>query len=217
MGGFARVFEVRRKKDGAILALKFIEPKSDNETKIIQNEVGLMMLCTDNDSILRCLEAFDFKGRLWIFLEMMDGGALTPMLEETAGQYSEKFCAYICLRTLQGLRYLHEKAILHRDIKSDNILVSEQGAVKLADFGYAIQLTSNMPMRKSKVGTVCWMAPELIKGKVGYDFKVDIWSLGIFAYELAQGEPPYINEPQTRVLYNICHNDPPKIKNKKWS
>ena len=138
MGGFARVFEVRRKKDGAILALKFIEPKSDNETKIIQNEVGLMMLCTDNDSILRCLEAFDFKGRLWIFLEMMDGGALTPMLEETAGQYSEKFCAYICLRTLQGLRYLHEKAILHRDIKSDNILVSEAGAVKLADFGYAI-------------------------------------------------------------------------------
>jgi len=96
-----------------------------------------MLLCKENDAILRCFECFDFKDRLWIFLEMMDGGALTPMLEEKNGNYPETFCKYVCLRVLQGLKYLHERHILHRDIKSDNILVATDGKIKLADFGYA--------------------------------------------------------------------------------
>jgi serine/threonine protein kinase len=161
--------------------------------------------------VLRCFECFDFKGRLWIFLELMDGGALTPMLEEVNGNHSEDFCKYICLRVLQGLKYLHDRHILHRDIKSDNILVSEEGAIKLADFGYATQLTKTKQDLSDKVGTVCWMAPEMIKGKHFYDNKVDVWSFGIFVVELAQGEPPYINDQQIRVLYNICHNPPPRI------
>ena len=124
----------------------------------------------------------------------MDGGALTPMIEDMGGKVTEDFCKYVCYRVLLGLKYLHDRHILHRDIKSDNILVSFDGAIKLADFGYATQLTTQQNSRKSKVGTVCWMAPEIITGKHLYDNKIDIWSFGIFVIELANGEPPYINE-----------------------
>ena len=95
----------------------------------------------------------------------MDGGALTPMIEDMGGKVTEEFCKYVCYRVLLGLKYLHDRHILHRDIKSDNILVSFDGAIKLADFGYATQLTTQQNSRKSKVGTVCWMAPEIITGK----------------------------------------------------
>lgn len=94
-----------------------------------------------------------------------------------------------------GLQYLHARHIIHRDIKSDNILVDKSGQVKLADFGYSAQLTTERDARSSKVGTVCWMAPELISGERRYGTGVDIWSYGIFAMELANGDPPYISEP----------------------
>ena len=131
------MFKVKRKIDDAICALKFVEPKTQQERESVVNEVGIMLMCKANDGIIRCFECFDFKSRLWIFLEMMDGGALTPMLEELSGKHSEKFCKYVSYRVLQGLKYLHDRHILHRDIKSDNILVSSQGDIKLADFGYA--------------------------------------------------------------------------------
>lgn len=111
---------------------------------------------------------------------------------------------------------MHQRHIIHRDIKSDNILVDKQGQVKLADFGYSAQLTSERDARSSKVGTVCWMAPELIKGERRYDTKIDIWSYGIFAMELANGDPPYISEPQHRVIMNILKKNPPPLE-QQWS
>ena len=137
VGGFAKVFKVKRKEDDHICALKFVEPKTPQERESVVNEVGIMLMCKENDGIIRCFECFDFKSSLWIFLEMMDGGALTPMLEELPGKHSEQFCKYVSYRVLQGLKYLHDRHILHRDIKSDNILVSSDGQIKLADFGYA--------------------------------------------------------------------------------
>ena len=218
VGGFAKVFEVKRRSDGFKCALKFIElTGGDKDRKIINNEVALMLECQENDGVLRCIECFDFRNRLWIFLELMDGGALTNMLEEVSGGVSEKFCSYVSYKVLRGLKYLHDRHILHRDIKSDNILFSEQGDIKLADFGYAIQLTAENKKRSSKVGTVCWMAPEMIRGRNQYDAKVDVWSFGIFAIELAMGEPPYINLEQSKVLYCIAHRDPPKLDAEKWS
>ena len=112
VGGFARVFKVKRKSDGAICALKFVEPKNQEQINSVINEVGIMLMCKENDAILKCYECFDFKGRIWIFLEMMDGGALTPMLEDLSGQHNEDFCKFICLRVLQGLKYLHDRHIL---------------------------------------------------------------------------------------------------------
>jgi serine/threonine protein kinase len=130
--------------------------------------------------------------------------------------YSENVCKYILRQTLLGLQYLHARHIIHRDIKSDNILIDKEGGVKLADFGYSAQLTTERDARSSKVGTVCWMAPELIKGERRYDTKVDIWSYGIFAMELANGDPPYISEPQHRVIMNIVKKSPPPL-DARWS
>lgn len=141
VGAFSKVFEVERKSDQRICALKFCDPKSDQDRENILNEVGIMLLCKDNDGILQCLECFEFKEKLWIFIEMMDGGALTEMLEKMPGKLSEQCCKYVCLKVLKGLKYLHDRHILHRDIKSDNVLISTTGSIKLADFGYATQLT----------------------------------------------------------------------------
>ena len=130
--------------------------------------------------------------------------------------YTENVIKYMLKQTLKGLHFLHQNNIVHRDIKSDNILTDEQGNVKLADFGYSAQLTQERLGRSSKVGTLCWMAPELIKGERKYDVKVDIWSFGVFAFELANGNPPYLYEAQSRVIINIITKSPPKIQ-KKWS
>lgn len=153
-----------------------------------------MLMCSSEDSILKCIDAYDHRERLWVFLELMDVGALTEILEAKRGNIDEKVCAYILKRTLEGLYFLHQRGIVHRDIKSDNILVNTQGDVKLADFGYATQLTRQKRGTVSQVGTVCWMAPELISLRKKYNHAVDIWSFGIFAIEIADGEPPYINE-----------------------
>lgn len=209
------MFKVQRKADNFVCALKFIEPKNENERTIIYNEVGLMRMCGDNGGILKCIEAFEFKKRLWIFVEIMDD-ALTPFIETLHNSYNEKICKYVLKKSLEGLLYLHAKHIIHRDIKSDNILINTKGEVKLADFGYSVQLTQQKAGRVSKVGTVCWMAPELIKGERRYNTKIDIWSFGIFAMEMANGDPPYINEQQGRVIFNIVKHSPPPIK-EKWS
>ena len=136
-GGFARVFLVKKKDDGKMCALKFIEPKNPKERQIIRNELGIMQMCKQNENVIQCYEAFDYRQRLWIFLEYMDGGCLTPIVEERKGNISEGVCSYILYQTLKGLHSLHKRNIVHRDIKSDNILVNEAGDLKLADFGYA--------------------------------------------------------------------------------
>jgi serine/threonine protein kinase len=216
VGGFSAVYQVKDKKSGAVYALKYITPKNDNEKKIFRNEIALMMECKDTEFVLNYKEAYWFRDKIWIIIELMDGGALTPMLEEMKGSYSEEFCKYVLYKTVKALKFLHDKDILHRDIKSDNVLFSSDGKIKLADFGYACKLTQQQIKRKSKVGTICWMAPEMIRGKEKYDAKVDVWSLGIFAIEMAEGEPPYIHEQQKRILFNILNNEVPLIS-EKWS
>ena len=193
-GSVGQIFKVRRKKDDAIVVLKKIELQTALAKEFIKNEVGLMQLCKAQDNILNCHEAYDFNDKLWIIVELMEGGALTDMILENMGKISEEVCAYIIKQVLQGLNFLHSKSIIHRDIKSDNILFNKDGAIKLADFGYAIQLTKRKRGSVSQLGTLCWMAPELVQANKVYDSKVDVWSLGIFLIELANGEPPYMQE-----------------------
>ena len=140
------------------------------------------------------------------------------MIEELQGNYSEGFCKYTLYKAVQCLVDIHSQNIMHRDIKSNNFLCDENGEIKLSNFDYAIMLTQQKQGDSSKVGTVCWMAPEVIEATENkqYSTKVDIWSLGIFAMELAQGEPPHIAEHNTRALFLIVQIQPPPISSK-WS
>jgi hypothetical protein len=140
-GGFAKVFKARHKENGNIFALKIMKPNNDKEREIIRNELGIMQMCKEQDNCVRCFEAFDYQKRLFIILEYMNAGCLTPIVEERKGNISESVCAYILYQTLLGLAALHARNIVHRDIKSDNILLNDEGDLKLADFGYAAQLT----------------------------------------------------------------------------
>ena len=192
-----------------------MEPRTQKEKDMMKNEVALMKL-NDGESIIQCIEAFIFKERYWIILEMMEG-ALTDILIQSNCSYSENFCKFVLYKTLKGLEFLHDRHVIHRDIKSDNILIDLEGNVRLADFGYAVQLTEENVARKTKVGTVCWMAPELIRGERKYNTSVDIWSFGVFAMELANGEPPYLKTKEQKKVLNMILNDPtPPIK-EKWS
>ena len=144
-------------------------------------------MMTNSWGMVRCYEAFFHKQRYWIFMDFMDGGAFTDMVEDLNGNVSEEFCKYSLKMAFTGLLELHRRNIIHRDIKSDNILIKGNGDIKLGDFGYAVVLTQQQKVRKSTVGTSCWMAPELIIKDRTYNEKVDIWSMGIFAMELATG------------------------------
>lgn len=179
--------------------MKYIEVRDQKERVLIYNEVALMNMAKVQDYVLQIYESYDFMQRLWIFVELMDD-ALTSIIENMQDKYSENCCKFILKQSLLGLKHLHAQHIVHRDIKSDNILIDARGVIKLADFGYSAQLTKEKDVRSTKYGTYAWMAPELIEGREGYDTKVDIWSFGILAMELTNGDPPYIYDHAAAIL-----------------
>ena len=175
------------------MALK-VSPASDLQN--LKNELAMQRLC-NHKNLVGLRDCFLWDNRLWIAMELMDAGCLTEILGRDI-DFKEKYIAYVCVNILQALSYLHRNNKLHRDIKSDNVLINSKGEIKLGDFGFAIGLTKEHDRRKSVVGTPFWMAPELIRG-AEYNGSVDIWSLGITCLEMADGEPPYYREPPLRV------------------
>ena len=184
---------------------------------MLVTEISIMKE-SSHPSIVAYHESYLVNDKIWVVMELMSSGCLTDILDQFQFiQLTEPQIAFICGQVLSGLSFIHSCHRIHRDIKSDNILIGKDGSVKIADFGYAAQLTKTKSKRQTIVGvrlfflfflnarinsvlpqTPYWMAPELIRG-LDYDYKVDIWSLGIMLMEMAEGEPPYMDYPPLRV------------------
>jgi len=199
------------------VAVKKMEINGEN-MKLLITEIGIMKT-SHHPNIVDYVDSYILEERqLWVVMEYMDGGCLTDILEQFEDlKMTESQIAMVIRETLRALAYIHSLHRIHRDIKSDNILLNSDGCVKLADFGYAAQLTQKQQKRNTIVGTPYWMAPELIRGH-DYGVKVDIWSLGIMLMEMAEGEPPYMEFPPLRALFLITTKGIPPLKEPhKWS
>ncbi|XP_011828802.1 PREDICTED: serine/threonine-protein kinase PAK 4 [Mandrillus leucophaeus] len=163
-----------------------------------------------HENVVEMYNSYLVGDELWVVMEFLEGGALTDIVTHT--RMNEEQIAAVCLAVLQALSVLHAQGVIHRDIKSDSILLTHDGRVKLSDFGFCAQVSKEVPRRKSLVGTPYWMAPELIS-RLPYGPEVDIWSLGIMVIEMVDGEPPYFNEPPLKAMKMIRDNLPPRLKN----
>ncbi|XP_028830142.1 mitogen-activated protein kinase kinase kinase kinase 2-like isoform X2 [Denticeps clupeoides] len=219
-GTYGDVFKGRNIKSAEITAIKIVKLDPGDDITSIQQEITMMKECK-HKNIVAYFGSYHRNTKLWICMEYCGGGSLQDIYHVT-GPLKEKQIAYVCRETLQGLYYLHETGKIHRDIKGANILITDRGDVKLADFGVAAEISASVAKRKSFIGTPYWMAPEVaaVEKKGGYNHLCDIWAVGITAIELAELQPPMFDLHPMRALMLMSKSSfqPPKLKDKsKWS
>eukprot|EP00249_Psilotum_nudum_P019534 c27300_g1_i1 orf=261-3173(+) len=216
-GSYGAVYKARDLKTSELVAVKVISLSEGEEGyEEIRGEIEMLQQC-NHPNVVRYLGSYQGEEYLWIVMEYCGGGSVADLMNTTAEPLEEHQIAYICREALKGLAYLHSIYKVHRDIKGGNILLTEQGEVKLGDFGVAAQLTRTMSKRNTFIGTPHWMAPEVIQ-ESRYDGKVDVWALGVSAIEMAEGRPPRSNVHPMRVLFMISREPAPMLEDKeKWS
>ncbi|KAL2099041.1 hypothetical protein ACEWY4_005521 [Coilia grayii] len=219
-GTYGDVYKARVIETGELAAVKIIKLEPGDDFSIIQQEIFMVKECTHHN-IVAYFGSYLSREKLWICMEYCGGGSLQDIYNVT-GPLSELQIAYVCRETLQGLGYLHSKGKMHRDIKGANILLTDHGDVKLADFGVAAKITATIAKRKSFIGTPYWMAPEVaaVEKNGGYNQQCDIWAVGITSIELAELQPPMFDLHPMRALFLMSKSSfqPPKLKDRtKWS
>ncbi|KOC65282.1 Mitogen-activated protein kinase kinase kinase kinase 3 [Habropoda laboriosa] len=219
-GTYGDVYKAKRLSMNDLAAIKVIKLEPGDDFAIIQQEILMMKDCR-HPNIIAYYGSYLRRDKLWICMEYCGGGSLQDIYHIT-GPLSEIQIAYMCQETLLGLAYLHSMGKMHRDIKGANILLTENGDVKLADFGVSAQITATINKRKSFIGTPYWMAPEVaaVERKGGYNQLCDIWACGITAIELAELQPPMFDLHPMRALFLMSKSGfkPPTLKDRdKWS
>ncbi|XP_028803572.1 serine/threonine-protein kinase cst-1 isoform X2 [Neltuma alba] len=216
-GSYGSVYKARDLKTSELVAIKVISLSEGEEGyEEIRGEIEMLQQC-NHPNVVRYLGSYQGEEYLWIVMEYCGGGSVADLMNVTEEPLDEGQIAYICREALKGLEYLHSIFKVHRDIKGGNILLTEQGDVKLGDFGVAAQLTRTMSKRNTFIGTPHWMAPEVIQ-ESRYDGKVDVWALGVSAIEMAEGLPPRSAVHPMRVLFMISIEPAPMLEDKeKWS
>ena len=215
-GNYGRVYKVIHKKTGKIYSAKIAYIEKTNEIESFKKEINILSQC-NNQYIVHYYGSYIKGHQIWIILEFCDGGSLYELIKILPRNLNEEEIASLIYMILKGLLFLHENKKIHRDVKSENILLTHEGIAKLADFGVSTQLMHSFSKKITKIGTPFYMSPEVIMQNK-YDYKCDIWSLGITSIEMAEGEPPFSKVKGYWVLKKIITHPPKGLKNKeKWS
>lgn len=227
-GTYGQVYKGRHTKTGQLAAIKIMDVTEEEEEEI-KLEINVLKKYSHHRNIATYYGAFVDKSlnpgkddKLWLVMEYCGAGSVTDLVKSTKGQcLKEDWISYISREILKGLAHLHANKIIHRDIKGQNVLLTDNAEVKLVDFGVSAQLDRTIGRRNTFIGTPYWMAPEVIacdeNPDATYDNRSDLWSLGITALEMAESQPPLCDLHPMRALFLIPRNPPPRLKSKKWN